>query len=171
MWHRQRTESHEKSMGSYELFAWRDAMAIAEFIAVEYTVPKARKAYESHEHATISKFEREHAELLTEFIQKSESQRPAFLRRITKSTPPLSESTVILFLVLALLGVLRSKNIIELRDRFRTVLAPGRGNRITTSAIYAFSNEMRSVYSYEWPYEVFDAIGEFDDSSESEEEE
>lgn len=151
---RQRTEQHEKSMGSYEVFAWRDAMAIASFLADEIPLARAKASFGRATLPDLTKFERENEALLREFIQKPESQRPAYFRRITKE---VSEATKIDFLVLAILGAVRAMRIMELRDQFRMVLAPGRGNRVTTAALYAFSNEMLTVFDYDWPDEVFEA--------------
>ena len=155
---RRRTEAHEKSMGSYEMFAWRDALAIAELICELYGRARAENVYKAVEQKEVVKFESENQQLIADFIQKSESQREPFLRRITKEA---GDGTRIVFLTLALLGVLRAKALMELRDQFRTALAPGGGNRITTASLYDFSNALPSIYVYEWPAEPFDALGAF----------
>ncbi len=157
---RKATPVHEKSMGTYELFAWRDAMAMADWIDAEFGAAHARQVFEQFELSNVIEFERKHQDLLTEFIQKTESQRPAYLKRIGKNT---DEATWILFATLALIGVLRAKEVMEVRDNFRTVLAPGRGNRVTTASVYLFAEEVRNIFTYVWPGEVFDAMGINDD--------
>ena len=147
---------HEKDMGSYALHAWRDALALGEFIEDEFGAVRARSFFEAAPREELIQFERANFELISDFIQKSESQRPAFLARVCKST---NEHTKVLFVVLALLGVLRAKAVIEVRDRYCSELAPGRGNRVTTAALYAFSNEIQELYGYAWPFEVFNALG------------
>jgi hypothetical protein len=54
----------------------------------------------------------------------------------------------------------------EVRDNFRSVLAPGRGNRVTTASVYVFAEEIRNIFNYVWPSEVFDAMGIDDDEDE-----
>jgi len=160
-----RIEQHEKSMGSYELFAWRDAMEIASYLDEEYGAPKARRIYEGLRTDVVVEFESKYSELLREFIQKSVSQRPGYLRKITKD---VSDEYRIMFLVLAILGVVRAKDVIELRDQYRSVMAPGRGNRVTTAAFYALSNDIKGTIQYDWPWEVFDAFGCSDEEDEEE---
>jgi hypothetical protein len=72
------------------------------------------------------------------------------------------------FLTLALLGVLRAKALIEIHDRFRWASVLGRGNRITTAALYDFSNEIPAIFDYGWPAEPFDALGLYGDDDQSE---
>lgn len=118
---RKATPIHEKSMGSYELFAWRDAMSMAVWLDEEFGTAHARKVYEQFDDASVLKFEREHQELLADFIQKSEGQRPAFLMRITKK---VDEDTKILFITLAMIGVLRAMKVMEARDHLPNTLNP-----------------------------------------------
>lgn len=153
---RRRTDPHEKSMGSYELFAWRDAMSVGSMLEEECNLPKARKIYEAMTPEAIMEFEEKNCELLKEFIGKSEVQRHTYFERITKES---SEGTKVLFLVLAILGLVRVMRMLELRDAFRTVLAPGRGNRITAAGVYGFAAEVDACFEYEWPSEVFEAYG------------
>jgi len=155
-----RVEAHEKSMGSYELHAWRDALAIADLIDALFGYAAAKKAYSSFSRKEVLEFESKYDEQIGDFIQKSESQREPYLRRIAKD---VNDDTRILFLTLALVGVLRAKALVELRDRFRTALAPGRGNRITIASLYDLSNELPSLYVYQWPVEAFRALDLADD--------
>lgn len=131
-------------------------MAIAELIDDLYGRASAKKVYESYLRKDVLDFEIKHQQLIADFIQKTESQREPYLRRISKDS---NDETKVLFLTLALIGVLRAKAVMELRDMFRTVLAPGRGNRVTTAAIYEFSNELPAVFNYDWPDESFEAMG------------
>jgi len=161
---RKATPVHEKSMGTYEVFAWRDATSIADWINEEFGAAYARQEFEKFELVNVISFERKHQDLLADFIQKTENQRPSFLKRIGKEA---DEPTRILFVTLALIGVLRAKNVMEVRDNFRSVLAPGRGNRVTTASVYAFAEEIRDIFTYVWPSEVFDAMS-IDDESDDE---
>lgn len=167
---RPRREAHEKSMGSYELHAWRDAMEIAQDlinVAEEggITVADVRRRFEAMDVTVVSEVERKNVELISEYLQKSCSQRPAFLRRITKDVDLQQRC---LFLTLCILAAIRARDLIELRDRFRMVLAPGCGNRVTIANVYVFGQEVRGLFQWEWPSEVFEAmciddIGDDDD--------
>ena len=148
--------AHEKDMDSYELFAWRDALSVADFLEENFGAAKARKVFESVPSEHIVEFEAANGELIGDFIQKPESQRKSFLSRISKQSDEVGQ---IIFLTLAILGLVRTKAVMELRDRYRTELAPGRGNRVTTASLYDFSRHMRKLYRYTWPAAVFHAIG------------
>jgi hypothetical protein len=71
----------------------------------------------------------------------------------------VDEITRGLLIVFAILGQVRVMEILELRDRYRLALAPGSGNRITCSSLYAFQQEMAGLQTYDWPDHVFDAYG------------
>lgn len=164
-WGREARAAHEKDMGSYELFAWRDALSIAMLIDELFGARRARLVFDQFRLEQLLEFEAKNSSLIRDFIQKTESQRPSFLAKICKHEK--DENTQIAFVSLALLGVLRAKAVMELRDLFRTELAPGRGNRVTTAGVYDFSVEMHSVYAYAWPSEVFEAMA-LDDGHEDE---
>lgn len=165
MVNRTRTESHEKSMGSYELFAWRDAMSIASILDSEFELAEARKIFKGIPIQTVIQFEIDNAQSITDFIKKPESQRLGFLNRATQKDAPFER---VLFLVLAIIGAERAMRVMELRDRFRTALVPGLGNRVTTAAMYDFSNKVFGMFSFSWPSNVFEAMG-CDDGSDEEE--
>jgi hypothetical protein len=71
-------------------------------------------------------------------------------------------------MTLAIIGCVRAHNVMELRDRYRELLAPGRGKRVTTSGLYRFSNDVQRLSDYEWPEGVFSALGEDDEYDEGE---
>jgi hypothetical protein len=149
-----RVEAHQKSMGSYQMHAWRDAMAIASLLDETVGIEKARKIYEALPLEKVIKYEQSVAEGIADFIQKPESQRPAFLRKL-----PQGIETRVGFLTLAIIGCVSAKDTLELRDAFRNTLAAGGGNRITVSNIYMFAQEVRGLFTYEWPWEIIDAMG------------
>lgn len=159
MYGRQKKETYEKSMSSYEQFAWNDAIGIAHLLDEEVGAPRAHKFYDSLAKDSIMKFERDNHDLIANFIQKTEGQRPAYVKRCTKGmNEDGAEATKIVFLVLAIIGCVRVKEVIDLRDNYRYVLAPGSGNRITTASIYKFSEEVKQLFQYDWPWEVFNAV-------------
>lgn len=56
---------------------------------------------------------------------------------------------------------------IELRDSYRYVLAPGLGNRVTASGIYAHATHVAEILgNMAWPGEDFEAVGIFDGEDE-----
>lgn len=144
--------SYSKSMGSYILFACRDAASISNLIEQEFGLEYARKVFEKIDVTKRIDFELKNEAMLAEFIQKSETQRATFLR---KQSQKISKDTLILFVVLAWIGIVRAKDVMEVRDRYRDVLAPGRGNRITISSIYSFACEIRDTQCYDWPLDLF----------------
>ncbi|MBK6616247.1 hypothetical protein [Ottowia sp.] len=148
-------------MGSYELHAWRDAMAIAFLLNEDVGAARARGLYEQVPREEVLAYEQKVSEQIEDFIKRSESQRPSVLRKFPNDT------TKTTFLVLAILGCLRAKTVMELRDNYRMTLAPGSGNRVTTAAMYAFAEQLRSIFEYEWPFEAFDGMG-IDDGEDDE---
>ena len=154
---RRKTETHEKSMGSYILFAWSDAMDVANLLDQVVGATKARKIYEKMDTETVTKYESDVTEQLAEFIHKTQTQRASYVAKQLKD-----EETKVAFLVLAILGLLRVKEVVELRDRYRMSLAPGRGNRDTAAALYLFADKVSRLYDYLWPDELFDAMGLYD---------
>lgn len=148
-----RTPPYQKSMSSYESFAWNDAASIALLIADTVgDVAKARELYESLPPEAIEKFAIDTEEFIGEFIGKTESQRIAYINKTTKTA---SEKTTIVFLVLCLNSVLRVKKVLECRDVYRNALAPGLGNRVTLKALFEFSNEIAGMNDLSWPREIF----------------
>ena len=145
-------------MGSYVLHAWRDAMAIASLLDQEIGIAKARKIYEGLNRDGVIYYESEAEASIGDFIQKTESQRLSFVKKL-----PASETTRVVFLTLAIIGCVRAKTILELRDNYRNSLAPGGGNRVTVADIYRFGQEVASAVSYDWPWEPVDAMGHHDD--------
>jgi hypothetical protein len=152
-------------MGSYELHAWRDAMALADFLreeceAMDLTVAAARRIYESIDVNNLIDYEEQVSDAVATMIQKPEGQRANHFRKTMKDA---TTTTKVGFLVLCILGAVRAKEVLELRDRFRMVLAPGSGNRVTCAGAYAFAAEVVSSFNYARPEEVFGAMG-IDDS-------
>lgn len=155
------TGAHLKSMGSYELHAWRDAMAIAELLDQTVGAARARQLYEQVESKVLLEFERLMSADIADFIARSESQRPPVIKKLA------GEATKTCFLVLSILGCLRAKALMEIRDNYREVLAPGKGNRVTTGSLYNFSVEVINSVNHTWPYEVFSSLGIDDDDGEA----
>lgn len=149
--------AHLKSMGSYEQHAWNDAVSMADLLNEVVGSSKARRIFERVPADKVRSYEQQMSEQLEAFIAKSESQRPAVLRKLG------DETNVVCFMVLAIIGCLRARDAMEVRDNYREHLAPGRGNRVTTASMYAFCQEIANLISYEWPYEPFHAMG-LDDS-------
>lgn len=152
-----RTESHEKSMGSYQLHAWRDAMAIASLLEQKVGLVNARKIYEKFPVDALISYESKIEDSLADFIERPESQRPGVLKKL-----PAGEATLVAFLTLAIIGCMRAKELFELRDAYRYSLVPGSGNRVTTAALYRFGQQARRIHPYTWPSEPILAMG-FDD--------
>lgn len=156
MYGRGRTHPHEKPMGSYELFAWRDAMALASWLETDYAVKEVRAAFEKMSTADLYDFEENNRDHIQELIRRSESQRPAYVRKVGKDVSEISRGLLIVF---AIIGQVRVRDMLELRDRYRLALAPGGGNRITCAEMFAFQLEVSGLHGFSWPDEVFEAYG------------
>lgn len=152
----QKMDPRDKSMGSYELFAWRDAMSLASWLEQAYDLVEVRKAYEAMPDRDKFKYEESNAQIIQELLGKTEGQRPAYVRKVGKNVDPVSQGVLIVF---AIIGQVRVKELIGLRDRFRYSLSPGGTNRATCAGVYAFHQELMSVSLFDWPDEVFDAFG------------
>lgn len=151
-----RTNPHEKHMGSYELFAWRDAMALANLLESDYDVKEIRRAFEEMSGAEMFEFENKNREILQELIRRTEGQRPAYIRKVGKNVSETVRGLLIAFAVIAQVRVMR---VMELRDEYRLALAPGSGNRITCAEMFAFQMAVSDAHNIAWPDEVFDAYG------------
>ncbi len=139
-------------------------MSIANLLDQVVGVPRARKIYKKLDTKTVTKYESDVTEQLAEFIHKTETQRASYVAKQLKD-----EETKVAFLVLSIIGLLRVKEVIELRDRFRMSLVPGRGNRDTAAALYLFADEVSRLYAYCWPDELFTAMGLYDGRDDKEE--
>ncbi|WP_241295694.1 hypothetical protein [Burkholderia stabilis] len=158
---RDRSDPRAKSMGSYELYAWQDACSVAALLEDLYELPYARQVFTAATEEHLRRFEEDNAALISEFIAKTESRRDAYFQKITTKA---SDEERVTFLVLAIIGLLRVRRVIDLRDVYRFALTPGSGNRVTAASIYQFSRAVAKAFHYGWPGEVFDALG-LDDGS------
>jgi len=153
---RRRTDPHEKSMGSYELFAWRDAMAMASMLEENFDVKAVRTVFEDSTDESKRDFERRNSDMIQELIGLTESRRMPYLRKVCKD---VSQTTMGIMVVLGIIALVRVRGLLELRDRCRMALAPGGMNRGTCSGLYGFYQGALELDGYAWPDEVFDAYG------------
>lgn len=144
-------------MGSYQMHAYSDAMSIASLLDREFGASRARGIYDEIGEQALREYEAEAVDSIADFIKRTESQRPSVLKKIK------DERTRVAFVVLAIIGCLRSKAVMELRDNYRMAMVPGSGNRVTTAALYQFAIEMRAIFDYSWPFEAFMDAGISDD--------
>ena len=143
-------------MRSYELFAWQDAISMASWLEEAFDLVAVRKAYEAIPGTDKFKFEENNAGIIQELISKTEGQRPAYLRKVGKNVSDIDQGILIVF---AIIGQVRVKEMIELRDRFNHCLSPGGPNRATCARIYEFHQETTRLPLFDWPGEVFEAYG------------
>lgn len=154
MQRRVKKEKYEKPMYSYGWFAANDARAIAALVDERYGEAAARAYYGSLQLAGVKKFEADNRELIADFLAKSVRARPAFLDKICAN---VSRETAMLFLTLAIIGALRADRVLDVRDRYRFLLVPGRAERVTVAAMYRFAAEINESFdNYAWPTGAFD---------------
>lgn len=144
---------HEKPMMSYIAHAHTDAFAVADFLRSLVDQEQAKRIYESFNLQDLIRFEWKERARIAEFLGKTERERPKFIREMFDST---TQETLVVFLTLSVLALLRVVEVLELRDRYRRVLAPGCPNRATTAAIFEFASEVSRTASYVWPEELFE---------------
>ena len=158
-----RQEAEEKFTEPYKVFAWQQAVMIGESLAIRGPWEESRAMFGRYSVDELMRFERENGEYLTEFIRKPDMLRTPYFDRVTEVA---SEDTKVKFLVLAILGVLRTMRIVELRERFSAVLAPRSDPHENTAALYSLSIELQGLYRYDWPDEVFATMGLVSDGGE-----
>lgn len=142
-------------MGTYILHAWRDAMSIVVLMDELYGIAKARAIFEGIDQQVLVRYESDASREISDFIAMTETQRRSFMKKFKQN-----DNTRVGLMTLAVIGCLRAKAILELRDNYRYALAPGAGNRETTSAVYRFGSELvTELLFYEWPDEVVGAMG------------
>ena len=164
---------HEKSMDTYELAAWRDALSMADHLAGAFadanglSLRDIRRLYETAPSDWVEDIDQTHSHVIAEYVRRSERQRPAYFRKVTAT---LDLQGQIAFLVLCLLAAVRANALLDLRDNYRMLLVPGSGNRVTVAGAYAFLMEAYKLIDYSWPDGVFEAIGIYAADHEDEDE-
>ena len=143
------------SMYSYSQFASGDAVALAELIDTNFDLADVRKAFEAMTGPERVRFEFDNVEHIQQIIRRTEGQRPAYMKRITKAT---DATTCALVLVFAMLGLARVRALIGIRDRFQSI-RPGLGYRVACEAIYQridfYIGSLGTLADYRWPEHVF----------------
>ncbi|WP_162590091.1 hypothetical protein [Variovorax sp. RA8] len=151
-------------MSSYEEFAWRDAGELAMMAAADFKMSAARDQFEAMSAEQKIRIEDACRSMIEDFLRRTDSQRPAVLRKIAKAA---GDEAAAMFAVFAIVALVRVREVLELRDRYMYALAPGSGNRETCAAIYAFQQEVIEASGIEWPDDAFDDIDldeeEYDD--------
>ena len=146
------------TMSSYQLFAWRDAMALASLLQEMHEPRSTEILFDALSYDDLRELEDAFSDEICDLIHRSEGQRPALLRRIEKNHP--NQRTGELVLLLAVIGQARTARALEVRDRYTAAMTPGRGNRDTAAAWYQFVEDIGGLTGeYRFPYEVFEAYG------------
>jgi len=127
-------------MRTYERHVINDAVQVAIFLSLEFNLEAVLKLY-SKNHGTKDYllFNFENAELIADFIELTNSRRPAFFRRICKEGTDEEKALFLLSVIESLLLVSKT---MKIRDRFSEYLNVGNGNRKTASQIHLFNYEM-----------------------------
>lgn len=160
MYGRRASPPHHKSMGSYNLFAWRDAMALAHLLETMFDLKTVRKVFDHLGPVNVVKWEAILQEDIGNLLQKTEAQRPAYLRKMAKAHPKDPHRPAFT-LLLAVIAQVRVTRLLELRDEYRGSLAPGEGNRVTCASAYDFGMAVARLHQQapSFPFEVFEAYG------------
>jgi len=150
-------------MVSYIKYVWNDAVWLALWLKHDsgLNLKAVRERFDAIPASERARYAQENSEVLGEFLSRTSSQRPAFLRRFAKANS-LDALDLAVFVVFAVISLWRVREILELRDRYRYALAPGGGNRVTCAQIHSFGFEIADLPTSDWPYEVFDAADDCD---------
>lgn len=159
-------------MSSYIKYVWNDAVGLAWWIKHESgcALKAVRERFDSIPASERARYAKTNNEVIREFIYRTSSQRPAFLRRLTKASS-LDALDQAVFVVFAVISLWRVREILELRDRYRYALAPGGGNRETCAELHSFGFEVADLMTSDWPLEVFDSVDDIDGDFISDEDE
>lgn len=103
---------------------------------------------------------REYNEMICEFIRRPNSQRQAYLNKITQNIKDGKNETQLYFVALCLIRLNQIHEFIEIRDMHRNVIVPGSGNRVTAAGICDLLFQTQHILSeYEVPWEIYDNLG------------
>jgi hypothetical protein len=144
---------HLCDMDRYSSHASRNSRAIAVLLHKLYGATHARRVFENSCPDQIRDYEKTEWDELATFMGLDDSQRSDYLLELP------DERTQICFMVLAIHGATRAAHFLTLRDKYREVLAPVRGLREITCAVYELTAELSSSYEYDWPEKVFAECG------------
>jgi hypothetical protein len=138
-------------MWRYGSHARSDAILILEMVRERVGFPRARVVYEQYAAAQLVEYEDENADLIGQFLGKTATQRPAFLRKIGKNVP---EDNIAFFLVMCAQAGLRVHRFFDAHDRYARFLVPGAGYRVATQGIFEFIKEVDETSDYSWPWDL-----------------
>lgn len=138
-------------MWRYGAHARSDAFEILDMVRERVGFSRARLAYEKYDRADVVEYEDKHAELIGQFLAKTVTQRPAFLRKIGKN---VSEDDIGFFLVMCAQAALRVHRFFELHDQYTRFLVPGAGYRVATQGIFEFIQEIDATSDLSWPEDL-----------------
>ncbi|WP_131815936.1 MULTISPECIES: hypothetical protein [Pseudomonas] len=143
------------SMWRYSQFASDDAVALAEWLDTDFDLIAVRAAFERMSIEQRVHFEAQNTAVIQELIGRTEGQRPAYLKRVAKNSDATTSGVAIVF---AILGLVRVRALIEMRERFQSI-GPGSGYRVACARIYErqdfYLPSMAGLLDYEWPERVF----------------
>ena len=147
------------------MFAWQDAMELAQMFETEYSPAEARKFFDGYSQKWIKKVEDVLAPDIAKMLAATPRGRDAILRKLRKEfhkpeDPRHQYDIIVTFFIVCIIAQLRVEKMIRLRDYYRTIMGPGSGNRATCAGWYDFSREMAKIETdYEFPAHVFNAYG------------
>lgn len=140
-------------MWRYGSHAHSDAIDILDMVGERVGFQRARMFYEKYDAAQLCDYDTKYGGLIGQFLAKTASQRPAFLRRIGKS---VSEDDIAFFLVMCAQAALRVHRFFEIRDRYVQFLIPGASYRAAAQGIYEFINDLDDTSDLSWPRDLID---------------
>lgn len=150
-------------MWRYGAHARSDAIEILGTVRELVGIPHARALYVKCAADRLAAYEENYAELIGQFLAKTASQRPAFLRRITKT---VSQDDAAFFLVMCAQAALRVHRFFDVHDRYQRFLMPGAGYRLATQGVFEFVREVDQTIDDAWPYDLVGEVWPSEDDAE-----
>lgn len=149
------------NMISYSQHIWNDMRNIIQMIIDEHgkdfaveVVREGRRCRQDPEY--VAKLLSEISDDISEFINRTNRNRPAFIRKLTKECS-LKEQQIAWFYALVLISMHQVREFIEVRDMYRDFITPGKGNRVTAAALSGMLARTRDIFTdNEFPEDAFD---------------
>lgn len=151
------------SMYRYSRHIFTDTHDVIEFVREnmgDEAIVSLVKMFNEVKSEQVNDFLVRNAVLISEFVGKTNSQRPPFFRKITKTVKDISLQDKLFFILCTIVSMERSRELMDLKDNFRAAFTPGASYRHSASeAVLGAIAIQETMCSINFPFEVFDNLG------------
>ncbi|KZY37734.1 MULTISPECIES: hypothetical protein [unclassified Oleiphilus] len=114
----------------------------------EEAVQELMRLYRELSVTSINSFINQNAEVISEFVGKTRSQRPAFIRKIVKKKGDVELQDILELFACIIAAMQKTSELMDIRDRFSEVFSPGASYRQAASqGVLATRAILRSLSS------------------------